>query len=267
VGALPDLKVKHQRILDEESKIGILQVYPNSKSDAYQTLLTPECMSSIQSYLHWRRERGEQVIDDSPLIRDKFNVFSLNKSVPKPLVADSIYHIVSRLLKKSGVASAQLQPDHSFRHYFNTCLLNSDVNYNLKELMMGRSLELDDSYYDSQSNQSRKKLLLEYMKAVDALSIDPSFALRKQIKVYEEQIKDVPDIKQLQTQLANRVIEEDSIKQQVTILQKEKQEISEKYEMDMGLMKKQIGMIISMIQQNPKLAQVKPEALTTKKIT
>jgi hypothetical protein len=145
--------------------------------------------------------------------------------------------------------------------------MNSDVNYNLKELMMGHSLKLDDSYYDSQSNQSRQKLLLEYMKAVDALSIDPSYTMRKQIRIYEEKLKDVPKVEQLQTQLANRIMEEESIKQEVRNLQKEKEEafkISAKNEKDVQLMKEQMNLIISMIQRNPKLAHVKPEVLAEK---
>jgi integrase len=85
VGALPDLRVKHQRILDEKNKIGMLVVYPNSRKDTYQTLLTPECMSSIEQYLNWRMEHGEKVTTESPLIRDKFDVFSQTRSNARPM--------------------------------------------------------------------------------------------------------------------------------------------------------------------------------------
>jgi integrase/recombinase XerD len=55
--------------------------------------------------------------------------------------------------------------------------------------------------------------------------------------------------------------------------QKEKesevQRLQEKYEQDMHVMReemnKQLGQIMSMIQQNPALAQLKPEALVSKK--
>lgn len=40
--------------------------------------------------------------------------------------------------------------------------------------------------------------------------------------MYEEKIKDVPRVEQLQSQLANRIIEEESIKRQMEKLQKEK---------------------------------------------
>jgi hypothetical protein len=48
--------------------------------------------------------------------------------------------------------------------------------------------------------------------------------LKKKRVKYEEKIKDVIKVEQLQTQLANRIIEEESIKQQVKKLQLEESE-------------------------------------------
>jgi biopolymer transport protein ExbB/TolQ len=107
------------------------------------------------------------------------------------------------------------------------------------------------------------------MKAVDVLTINEEYRLKKKISEYEEKIKEVPRVEQLQAQLANRIIEEDSIKKQLEQLQKEKESenaaISAKYEKEMQTMKEQMSQIMSLIQQNPKLAQVKPEALVKKK--
>src|SRR5919198_5009371 len=44
------------------------------------------------------------------------------------------------------------------------------------------------------------------------------------------------------------------------------QTLQQKYEQDMNAMREQMNQIMSMIQQNPKLAKVKPEALATKEI-
>jgi hypothetical protein len=174
------------------------------------------------------------------------------------------------LLRKAGLAFDQLQPNHSHRKFFNSCLLNSDVSYTFKELMMGHSVNLDRVYYDRNSEISRKKILLEYLKAVDALTINESYRLKKKIVEYEEKIKDVPKVEQLQAQLANRIIEDESIKRQLEKLQREKESealaISAKYEKDMQLMKEQMEQIMTMIQQNPLLAQVKPNILLSKEI-
>lgn len=102
VGALPDLQVKHYTVLDKDNNssngIGLLKVYPNSKNDSYTTLLTPEAMDAIHSYIEWRKDHGERITDESPLIRDKFDVFTARKNKPKFLKDNSIYHIMTRLL-------------------------------------------------------------------------------------------------------------------------------------------------------------------------
>ena len=129
VGALSDLQVKHQSLLDKDSRcnsdgacdgsgIGLLKVYPNSKHDSYTALLTPEAMDAIHSYIEWRKDHGERISDESPLIRDKFDVFTARKNKPKFLKANTIYRAMARLLDKAGIHSEQLQPDHSFRYIF-----------------------------------------------------------------------------------------------------------------------------------------------------
>jgi len=93
----------------------------------------------------------------------------------------------------------------------------------MKELLMGHSLKLDDFYYDSQSKESRNKILLEYMKAVDALTINEEYKLKKKITEYEDKLKDASKIGELESHLAAKIIEQDALKKQVERLQLEKQ--------------------------------------------
>lgn len=44
--------------------------------------------------------------------------------------------------------------------------------HSFKELLMGHSVKLDNVYYDKNNEKSQQKILLEYMKAVDALTIN-----------------------------------------------------------------------------------------------
>jgi integrase len=196
VGGLADLQVKHQSLLDRDNGIGSLKVYPNSKNDSYTTLLTPEAMDAMHSYMEWRKDHGERITDESPLIRDKFDVFTVRKNKPKPLKVNTIYRTMARLLDNAGICSEQLQPDHSFRYFFNSCLLNSDVNHSMKELLMGHCLKLDDFYYDSQSKESRNKILLEYMKAVDALTINEENRLRRENEMLKIKKSEIEEIKE-----------------------------------------------------------------------
>jgi biopolymer transport protein ExbB/TolQ len=139
---------------------------------------------------------------------------------------------------------------------------------------MGHSVKLDNVYYDKDNEKSQQKILLEYMKAIDALTINDEYRLRKQIVEYEEKMKDVPKVEQLESQLANKIIEQDAIKKQLekirTDKEKETQTMQQKHEQDMKSMREdmnqQFNQIMSMIQDNPHLAYIKPEALTKKRI-
>jgi hypothetical protein len=88
-------------------------------------------------------------------------------------------------------------------------------------------------------------------------------------------LKDVPKVEQLESHLANKVLEQEAIKKQLEKIQLEKvseaQAMQQKHEQDMKTMREEMNQrfiqIMSVIQQNPKLAQIKPEILRTKKIT
>ncbi len=268
VGAIKDLKIKHLKRLQEN--IAFLTVYPESKKDRYDAMLSPECMAVLDEYFEFRKRRHEKITDESWIIRDKFALFSQATHRAKPLLERTINVQIKRLLTKAGLSYEQLQPDHSLRKFFNTTAMNSKVDPSFKKLLIGHSIKLDDVYYDKGNEDSRQQIVVEYMKAVDALTINEEYKLKKKILEYEDKLKDVPRIEQLESHLANKIIEQDVIKKQLEKLQVEKQNethaIEQKYEHDMNTMREQMEQIMSLIQQNPILAQVKPEALMQKKL-
>ena len=122
--------------------------------------------------------------------------------------------------------------------------MNSDVTYSFKELMMGHSVKLDAVYYDKDNERSEQKILLEYMKAIDALTIDDEYRLKKKIAEYEDKLKDVPKVEQLESHLANKILEQEAIKKQLEKLrtdkEKENQMIEQKYEQAMKAMREEM---------------------------
>jgi integrase len=134
VGALKSLKLKHLTRLQHESNIGLVSIYPESKEHRYNALMTPECMASINEYIEYRRKQHEKITEESYIIRDKFATFSKKTNRPNPLTEHTINKQMKFLLKKAGLPFEQLQPDHSFRKFFNTCLMNSNVAYSFGEL-------------------------------------------------------------------------------------------------------------------------------------
>ncbi|MFL6318842.1 MAG: tyrosine-type recombinase/integrase, partial [Nitrososphaeraceae archaeon] len=60
VGAIKSLKIKHLTRLHEQNNIGILSVYPESKDDRYNAIITPECMAALDEYIDYRRKQHEK---------------------------------------------------------------------------------------------------------------------------------------------------------------------------------------------------------------
>ncbi|MGC2573009.1 MAG: tyrosine-type recombinase/integrase [Candidatus Nitrosopolaris sp.] len=242
VGAIQTLKVKSIKRLD--GHVGIVTVYPESKDSVYATLVTPEFLASLDEYVKYRKSQGEKITDESWLIRDKFATFSSKTNRAIPPSVQAINKQMRFLVRKAGLPLEDLQPDHSLRKFFNTALMNSDVAYTFKELLMGHSVKLDNVYYDRDNEKSQQKILLEYMKAIDALTINDEYRLKKKIVEYEEKLKDVPKVEQLESHLANKILEQEVIKKQLEKLrtdkEKETQIIQQKYEQDMKAMREEM---------------------------
>ena len=82
------------------------------------------------------------------------------------------------------------------------------------------------------------------MKAIDALTINDEYRLKKKIVEYEEKLKDVPKVEQFESHLDNKILEQEAIKKQLDKLrtdkEKETQIIQEKYEKDMKTMREEM---------------------------
>lgn len=93
---------------------------------------------------------------------------------------------------------------HGFRKFFNTAPMNSDVHPSFKRLLMGHSVQLDEVYYDKNSEKSQAKLLAEYCKAINTLTMNEE----NRLKLENQEIR-----------RRNNILERD--KDEVTLLRKE----------------------------------------------
>lgn len=202
VSGLRGLLVKDFEVLLQEN-IGKFTVYARTDS-YYHTFCTPECTAAIQFYLKWREEQGEIIKPTSPLIRDsirkglKGRGAALNTNMPRPLGRSRLWKIMSLLISKANLKQEgkeeeknnnnNIQPDHSFRKFMNTAIANAKANPLFKEIMMGHSVKLDNVYYDRDNPESVKALLEEYLKAVDLLTINDEYRLKKEIKELKQEL-------------------------------------------------------------------------------
>jgi hypothetical protein len=83
--------------------------------------------------------------------------------------------------------------------------MNSDVTHEFKEMMMGHSVKLDDVYYDESNEMSKAKLLSEYLKAADLLTINEENRLRRENQILKKKNDRLDDLEQKLIQLADQL--------------------------------------------------------------
>ena len=243
IRAIIELKVE-DLVMVPDYHLYQVWVYSDS-NQRYLTFTTPEAAKAIDVYLKYRERYGERLTPKSSLFRDQFDredVVSIHDV--KPLKLRTVERLISRTVEKSGIRTVERITElHSekgkirknvkltagFRKFFDTQLIYARVEPQTKELFMGHSIGLDDHYFTPGDTY----VLQEYLKAVDNLTINEENRLR--IKVEE--------------------------------LTKKKNEIETmelKHREEIKVIHEQMNQMMTMIQRNPKLANVKPEALVSK---
>jgi integrase len=201
LAALPALKIGDLKAIRINDNTGLFQitVYQGYKEE-YITFCTPECSKVIDSYLEYRKRSGEELKDDAPLIRERFSIDAsdlFRVKNPKHITTDTIAKMLRLKIIQAGRKvdhlvngkneGSKYRKDipliHGFRKFFNTALMNADVHPSFKKLLMGHSVQLDEVYYDKGSDKSRAKLLEEYSKAIDALTINEEHRLRRKVEM------------------------------------------------------------------------------------
>jgi site-specific recombinase XerD len=84
IGALNTLKIKHLQNI-EQYDLYKITVYENEEEE-YTTFCTPECKRIIDSYLQYRELHGERLNEDSPLIREQFDIHDEIQAAHIPLI-------------------------------------------------------------------------------------------------------------------------------------------------------------------------------------
>jgi hypothetical protein len=72
------------------------------------------------------------------------------------------------MLRLITVIEMRLNAWLRFRRYLSlNCESYGLTDPKFKQLVMGHDMKLDKFYYDQENEESRKKIIIEYMKAVD----------------------------------------------------------------------------------------------------
>ena len=124
---------------------------------------------------------------ESPLVRNdfsKFNEESINDV--QQLRENNVNTVIRQLILKANIRNPNgnrlerkdKQLAHAFRKFFNTKLVEANVNYLYKEKFMGHkvSIGLDKSYFRPE------EMLKEYVKAINNLTISNEERLKVELQ-------------------------------------------------------------------------------------
>jgi integrase len=191
IGAVPSLKITDLKKIEDYNLYQII-AYSNSEEE-YYCFCTPEAAASIDSYLLYRERYGEKLTPNSPLIREMFNTQDpLKGRYPRHISLYAISENIQNLLLRAGINTEVKQTEssqrgrerkeiarcHGFRKFATTNMIRSKVNPEAREMMLGHSIGLSDSYYRPDANE----ILQEYIKAVDLLTINEENRLQRKVK-------------------------------------------------------------------------------------
>jgi integrase len=196
IGAIPDLRLRN---LEKKGDVYYkITIYENFKQE-YFTYCSHECAHAIDSYLDFRKRYGEKLEPNSFVIREQFDVrnqFAIGspiKTKPRSLafkLMDLAYRAGIRqkehLLKGQSCSDgASLRKEvaiaHGFRKFFTTQCINSKINSEIREMLLGHKIGLASCYY----RPSEDEMLSEYEKAIELLTIDGENRLKKRVETLE----------------------------------------------------------------------------------
>ena len=243
VDALHDIKLRNLTKIDNHNLYKVV-IYEGFK-EQYFVFTTPECASVIDQYLDYRKRSGEELNDDSYLLRESFDNSDLQqvKSNSRFVATATLRNIIRAYLVKAGIRENYPVYDnrkrhkkaqvHGFRKFVTGQFVNSKVNPEIREMLLGHKIGLASAYY----RPTEEQMLNEYLKAVDNLTINEENRLKKKVTELEQKQDEITLMK------FKHQKEIDSIREQ---------------------MDKKFNNILSLLQKAPQLAQVKPEILLEK---
>jgi integrase len=201
IGAIPGLTLSALEYI-EKYQLYKVTFYENTREE-YYSFTTPEFSKYLLQYLQFRERCGEKLKSSSPLIRDDFIIDDLlHIENPKHITIDLLIFYLWTILKKTGIRKVTYDPsqknnnnsrrpqdrqtisqNHGFRKFTHTTMANARISPEIREMLLGHSIGLGDSYY----RPTEDEMLSEYLKVVDTLTINEENRLQKQVQELKEQ--------------------------------------------------------------------------------
>jgi integrase len=194
-GAVPGIKRRHLKWIPDW-KLYQITTYPKAKQK-YLTFCTPEAAKEINAYFAFREQCGEVFNDETPLLREEFDV-DVEQQVknPKPASNAALKMLMVRIARLAGVRTPHQNGDngkptqrtevmltHGLRKFFDSNLVRGALHPVQLSALMGHRSGLQATY----NKPMDEELLAEYVKSIDFLTISEENKLRIQVKALEDE--------------------------------------------------------------------------------
>jgi integrase len=260
-----DLKPIYDK--DDQTRVTAVHVRVyNGTEDAHDTFVSPEAWQSYSEYLHVREMYGEKISKMSPVLLSRFARKTLVEGRAKAIDASTIQSLLAAIRAKAGINERSASYNdryttktvHAFRKFFNTTLKSiknkegqSLISFVNKERLLGHTLVDEHALEENYDRSDRvKDLLIDYLRALPVLTMSDEARLALQVKKLES---NVDSLRTVEKEIAEKDKEIYGLRQKMRALEESQD--------------KKYAHIMSLIQQNPKLAYIKPDELEKLKPT
>jgi integrase len=188
IGALARLKVgdvQARRV--SNARIGEVRAYNTKRQRWYTTYCSDEALEAINRYIDLRKQAGEQVTEDSPLIARSFDFRKGQVTGEREMNHGALPKAMGRVWQKAGLrkkmtgakAVYEWKSSHVWRKNFNTIVQNAGMPRNMAMTLLDDLTGLDASYYQP------SHLAEGYAKVMPSLYLQPEWRQRTQMNRME----------------------------------------------------------------------------------
>ncbi len=239
----------------EDEIIGAKLIIYAGEPEEYYCFITPEAYNALKGWMDYRLEAGEEITGESWLMRNMWQTTEFIYGAkwglvkyPKKLESIGIKSLIERAIKSQGIIKKPLVENekrrewksvHGYRKFFK-----SHAEQVMKpihvEMLLGHNIGLSGSYY----KPTEKQILEDYVNAIEILTINKENILSREIKEIKQSSKEN------EYTIKGKLLEKD---EEIKGMKEQINEMNKKFEQ-----------VFSMIQQNPKIAFIKPEKFLAK---
>ena len=195
-GALASIQRRHLEKI-EDKNVYKVTVYPWI-GEEYICFTTPECSKAIDEYFDYRTRLGEVLTPDSYLIREDFDITDIeqirlkSRRISDRTISSGFYALSIKAGTRQRTSGDKFTHKkvalfHGFRKYVTRQFINSKLDPEKREMLLGHKIGLTGAYY----RPSEDDLLQEYLKAVNNLTISEENRLNLKVLKLESEKNEI----------------------------------------------------------------------------